>query len=186
MRLTSNYSWPVAEPTDARRDFPSVVDGPRSDAIDSELAAVDSRAVLATALVDTFARGTFATQSIPNAAETNLAPTVSDSDGVGLVGQDLTIDARGIWMVTATITTATIPTNTRAFLSIRGPRADTGLSQDQVARASFGYNENQTAASGLFFNAGPGGRLTFSVYHVVGAAANFGGFFVVKRVSGVL
>ena len=42
MRLTANYGWPVGESADARRDFPDVVDGPRSDGIDTELARADA------------------------------------------------------------------------------------------------------------------------------------------------
>lgn len=37
MRTTANYGWPVEQQGDTRRDFPSRVDGPRSDAIDAKM-----------------------------------------------------------------------------------------------------------------------------------------------------
>lgn len=59
MQTTPNYNLPYAEPTDARRDFPAVVNEPATTAIDTELARIDA------------AVGTYGTQSGERVAAVN-------------------------------------------------------------------------------------------------------------------
>lgn len=53
MRTSLTFGWPIEEQTDARRDFPTRVDGPRTDAIDAQLARSGIRAFATAAARDT-------------------------------------------------------------------------------------------------------------------------------------
>lgn len=65
MRTTDNYGFPVAEPDDARRDFPTQVDGPRTDGIDTALQAIQDQLDAALAkLPSAMASGTLTNPSI--------------------------------------------------------------------------------------------------------------------------
>lgn len=43
MKLSPVYSWPIAEPNDARRDYPTTVDDPRTLAIENTVKAAGAK-----------------------------------------------------------------------------------------------------------------------------------------------
>jgi hypothetical protein len=104
-RSSLHYGWPIAEGSDARRDFPAVVDGPRTDAIDAELAGVADDLAAVTAKTNRL--GVYASAS---ATVTDMAPgttlvslgSLQQAGGFTLDNGGFIVPHTGVYIITMT------------------------------------------------------------------------------------
>lgn len=159
---SSPLGWPIAELDDARRDFPALVDEPRTMAIDAAVGAmVGAFAVTATGV------------ALANAAAVKIPLTMVEAAGVTIAGTDITIVDAGWWEFHAAASFSAAPTGTQRFFLDVAAGA-------RIWRQSPGISEGQTSTSGLQRFA-VGDKITVSAYQASGAAATLASLYVAGR-----